>query len=439
MKKVKAFGVIVMLLLLLAGAAAVYYVLLPARVFDVPAVSLEGQSAQAFSGGWHTRLLRNPALLADHIPVVKETPAEAPASITSSADVPVFASKQLALDIPQDADSGSFELLRPFETVNPVEAEGDLSDWADFEFSRNGDYCLTVNLHYDEDEAYDAADFSYQFNFTIDVQPVVAFSSDRAVQGDILRVTADMGFETEAPTIESDLGLCAFIPVEGSDNCYEAYVPVGYSQPASARDILVHAGGKEFTGHVVIVPADFEVERFDMPQETIDATMNVPGAGEDYKQKLGTLAEERYIIWEKLWDGQFIQPVEGVITSSFGLYRYINGSATPSRHQGIDIAVPEGTPVPASNRGQVVFADFVIMTGNTVVIEHGAGLKTIYMHLSEIDCEAGDMVEQGDIIGLVGSTGYSTGPHLHFEVRIGDRSVSPWPLIDGTSDIYGNE
>jgi murein DD-endopeptidase MepM/ murein hydrolase activator NlpD len=130
--------------------------------------------------------------------------------------------------------------------------------------------------------------------------------------------------------------------------------------------------------------------------------------------------------------------VEGRITSSFGLYRYINGATTPSRHQGIDIAVPTGTPVPASNRGRVVQADFVIMTGNTVVIEHGGGLKTYYYHMSEIDCAVGDMVEQGDIIGLVGSTGYSTGAHLHFEVRIDNRSVSPWPLIDGTSPIYGD-
>lgn len=437
MKKVKAFGVIVMVLLLLAGAAAVYYVLLPVRSFDVPEVTLEGQSAQAFNGGWHTRLLRGPAWLADRIPVVKETAAEPPASMADSTDAETFALKQLALEVPADADACTFELIRPFESVNPMVAEGDLSDWRAFEFTRNGDYCLTVKLHYDEDEAHDAADLSYQFNFTIDVQPVVSFSTDRAVQGDIIRVTADMGFETEAPTIESDLGLCAFVPT--GENCYEAYVPVGYSQAADAKDIVVHAGDQDYTGHVVITPANFEVERFDMPEETINETMNVPGAGEDYKQKIGTLAEERYIVWEKLWDGQFIQPVEGTITSSFGLYRYINGAATPSRHQGIDIAVPEGTPVPASNRGQVVFADFVIMTGNTVVIEHGAGLKTIYMHLSRIDCEAGDMVEQGDIIGLVGTTGYSTGPHLHFEVRIGDQSVSPWPLIDGTSDIYGNE
>ena len=433
MKKVKAFGVIVMILLLLAGAAAVYYVLLPVRSFDVPSVALEGQEAQAFSGGWHTRLLRQPEWLAEHIPIVKESP-----SVTGSyKDLGSVARKKLQLDVPAEADACTFELLRPFETVNPVEAEGSLEDWQNYEFSRNGNYCLTVTLHYDEDENYDAADFNYQFNFTIDVQPEVQFSTDRAVQGDIIRVTADMGFETEAPTIESDLGLCAFIPM--GENCYEAYVPVGYNQSASAKDIIVHAGPKDAVGHVVVVPASFEVEYFDMPQETIDATMNVPGAGEDYKQKLGVLAEERYVVWEKLWDGPFIQPVDGVITSSFGLFRYINGSATPSRHQGVDIAVAEGTPVPASNSGQVVFADFVIMTGNTVVIEHGAGLKTIYMHLSEIDCEAGDMVKKGDIIGLVGTTGYSTGPHLHFEVRIGDQSVSPWPLIDGTSAIYGNE
>ena len=437
MKKVKAFGVIVMILILLAGAAAVYYVLLPVRSFDAPSVYLEDQSAQAFSGSWHPRLLRQPEWLASRIPVVKETPASPTPELASGSEAGTYAKKQLSLRIPADADSCAFQLLRPFDSVNPVAEEGDLSDWEGYEFTRNGDYCLEVTLHYDEDEAYDAADFTYQFNFTIDVQPVVTFSSDRAFQGDIIRVTADMGFETESPEIETDLGQCAFIPM--GDNCYEAYVPVAYNQSAAAKDIVVHAGEKDVTGHVVIVPASFEVEYFDMPQETIDSTMNVPGASEDYKQKLGVLAEERYTVWEKLWDGQFIQPVEGTITSSFGLYRFINGSTTASRHQGIDIAVAEGTPVPASNRGQVVFADFVIMTGNTVVIEHGAGLKTIYMHLSELDCEAGDMVEKGEIIGLVGSTGYSTGPHLHFEVRIGGASVSPWPLIEGTSAIYGNE
>ena len=76
------------------------------------------------------------------------------------------------------------------------------------------------------------------------------------------------------------------------------------------------------------------------------------------------------------------------------------------------------------------------MTGNTVIIEHGGGLKTYYLHMSEIDCEEGQIVEKGDIIGLVGSTGYSTGAHLHFEVRIGSYAVNPWRLFDGSSTIY---
>ena len=431
MKKVKAFGVIIMILLLLAGAAAIYYVLLPVRDFDAPVVSLEGAEAQVAYGNWHTRLLRSPDWLADRIPIVKETPV----ALSSHTDAGTFEKTQLDLQIPGDADGCTFELVRPFDSANPVATSGDYGAWQSYEFTRNGEYSLMVNLRYDEDEQHDAADFNYQFNFKIDVKPQVSFSTDRAVQGDIIRVTVDMGFETELPSIETSLGAAAFIPA--GEGRYEAYVPIGYNQEPSAQDIVVSVGNETYTDHVVIAAANFEVERFDMPAETIAATSGVPGAGQDYQEKVQVLAEERYTEHEKLWEGQFIQPVFGTITSSFGLYRYINGSATPSRHQGIDIAVPTGTPVPASNRGRVVQADFVIMTGNTVVIEHGAGLKTYYFHLSEIDCAVGDMVEQGGIIGLVGSTGYSTGAHLHFEVRIDNRSVSPWPLIDGTSAIYG--
>ncbi len=128
----------------------------------------------------------------------------------------------------------------------------------------------------------------------------------------------------------------------------------------------------------------------------------------------------------------------GRISTEFGLYRYTNGSKTPTRHTGIDIAAAEGTNVPASNDGRVVFAGDVIITGNTVVIEHGGGLKTYYFHLSSINTKEGDMVEQGDVIGRVGSTGYATGPHLHFEVKLGEFPLSPWPLFDGSSSIYSN-
>ena len=128
--------------------------------------------------------------------------------------------------------------------------------------------------------------------------------------------------------------------------------------------------------------------------------------------------------------------MEGRVTTEFGVYRYTNGSDRPRRHTGVDFAIEEGTPVPASNAGRVLFAGDVIITGKSVVIEHGGGLKTYYYHLSELNVETGAMVEKGEIIGLVGMTGYSTGPHLHFEVKLGDYALSPWELFDGSSDLY---
>ena len=169
-------------------------------------------------------------------------------------------------------------------------------------------------------------------------------------------------------------------------------------------------------------------------EDTVAATRGAEGASEDYAQKI----KSTYTIFDniKYWTEPFIQPIQGRISTEFGLYRYTNNSTTPTRHTGVDIAAAEGTNVPASNAGRVVFAGEVIITGNSVVIEHGGGLKTYYVHLSAINVKEGDIVEQGDIIGKVGSTGYATGPHLHFEVKLGEYPLSPWPLIDGSSSIY---
>ena len=81
-------------------------------------------------------------------------------------------------------------------------------------------------------------------------------------------------------------------------------------------------------------------------------------------------------------------------------------------------------------------AEEIIYTGNTVVIEHGGGLKTYYYHMDSIEVKEGQIVERGALIGTVGSTGYSTGAHLHFEVKMGRSSLSPWELFDGSSEVY---
>jgi len=140
------------------------------------------------------------------------------------------------------------------------------------------------------------------------------------------------------------------------------------------------------------------------------------------------------------WEGAFIQPVEGgrVRPYDFGKRRYVNNSPTSYRHNGLDIGQDEGTPVKAVNHGRVLFADYMIGTGNTVIIEHGYGLKSWYYHMVSLNTKAGDKVEKGDIIGFVGSTGFSTGPHLHLAISVNDVYVNPMPFFEEGVPLLSN-
>jgi murein DD-endopeptidase MepM/ murein hydrolase activator NlpD len=121
----------------------------------------------------------------------------------------------------------------------------------------------------------------------------------------------------------------------------------------------------------------------------------------------------------------FIKPVEGYsITSAFG--NRIHPIYGDLRfHEGVDIGTPSGVPVKASRAGQVIFADWNGGYGKAVIIQHEAGYETLYAHLDELLVKAGDRVSQGKVIGLTGSTGYVTGPHLHFEIRMNEIAQNP--------------
>ncbi|MBK5247319.1 MAG: M23 family metallopeptidase, partial [Peptostreptococcaceae bacterium] len=134
----------------------------------------------------------------------------------------------------------------------------------------------------------------------------------------------------------------------------------------------------------------------------------------------------------KLWEGDFIMPVEGRLTTDFAEIRYNNNVLSSSRHSGLDLAAPSGTPVQVPNNGKVTLAaSGLLSTGNTIVIDHGMGLFTSYYHLSAMNVKAGDTVNKGDIIGAVGTTGFSTGPHLHYAVSIYNTNVNPYQPLAG--------
>ena len=125
----------------------------------------------------------------------------------------------------------------------------------------------------------------------------------------------------------------------------------------------------------------------------------------------------------------FVQPVDGIITGVFGSQRILNGKAK-SPHRGLDIANDEGTPVVSTNDGLVVLAEpDLYYTGGTIVIDHGYGVKSIYAHLATVDVELNKNVKRNEVIGTVGSTGRSTGPHLHWGIMVFDTYIDPQILL----------
>jgi len=128
------------------------------------------------------------------------------------------------------------------------------------------------------------------------------------------------------------------------------------------------------------------------------------------------------------WEGRFTAPAKAPISDVFGSQRIFNGVADRP-HLGLDFRVPEGTPVAAMNDGMVLLARPLYYEGNFVVLDHGQGLLTLYLHLSEFKVKEGDVVKRGQVIGLSGGTGRATGPHLHVAVRWEGTYLDPAKLM----------
>ena len=132
---------------------------------------------------------------------------------------------------------------------------------------------------------------------------------------------------------------------------------------------------------------------------------------------------------ERYWSDAFQVPVRGAKDGrNFGHRRVFNGQPR-APHSGADLRATTGTPIYAANRGRIVLAKDLFFSGNAVYIDHGYGLYTTYLHLSQIDVAVGEMVERGQQLGLAGATGRVTGAHLHWGVRLVDARVDPFSLI----------
>jgi murein DD-endopeptidase MepM/ murein hydrolase activator NlpD len=192
-------------------------------------------------------------------------------------------------------------------------------------------------------------------------------------------------------------------------------------------------GGSSYRSSVHVGPRSFANEEIPLSVTITDLRRSQDPRKREQALEMIALTN-RFNRDATFWVGNFAMPVESTRrTSRFGDRRrfiYADGAEARSIHNGVDLAAPTGTPVYAPGGGRVVFAEERIVTGNSVVIEHFPGVYGLFYHLDTIDVSEGELLERGEPIGTVGSTGVSTGPHLHWELRVGGVSVDPGPFLE---------
>ena len=208
-------------------------------------------------------------------------------------------------------------------------------------------------------------------------------------------------------------------------NQFRAFVPTTPLDKAGTKLLRVGSEGQEQNLSVLVRAHAFPVQHITLP----------PGkAGlEASKYELNRFAAFKHLeSAQKFWDSSFLKPNQGPISTIYGVRRYYNGVfAQDYYHRGVDYAGAEGSPVIAPAAGRVALVGRVSqgfhLHGNCVGIDHGQGVTSMFLHLSRINVKEGDLVQPGQVIGAVGSTGAATGPHLHWGLYVHGQSVDPGP------------
>ncbi|MCE5311986.1 MAG: M23 family metallopeptidase [Nitrospiraceae bacterium] len=205
----------------------------------------------------------------------------------------------------------------------------------------------------------------------------------------------------------------------------DCYVCIGAldvnADPVGNHKVQISNSSKSMDLELIVKPAAFPEIHLTLSQDRVVLSPENLKRSQEEKQKLDAIFMQ---IGSRIWTDVFTYPVSTEVSSPFGVKRLINKKMN-SIHRGIDMRAKAGDPVKAANTGRVVLAEELFFGGNTVVIDHGLGVFTFYMHLSEFSVSNGDLVAKGQAIGLAGSTGRSSGPHLHFGIKVQSISVNP--------------
>jgi murein DD-endopeptidase MepM/ murein hydrolase activator NlpD len=259
---------------------------------------------------------------------------------------------------------------------------------------------------------------------------LVSFAPATLHPGDVARVNVG-GVNADERITGSVLGQNLAFHYDEREQIWRALIGIDLDTKAGAYRLQIRrdAGAGAVTRRLNIVPKQFRVRRLRVPGGFVDPP---PEALAQIAQDSASLTEAYARVTPRQWSGPFVLPVDGDPTSNFGTRSYYNGQRR-SPHAGVDFVGEPGTPVRAANRGRVVVSAPMYFTGNTIVIDYGDRLFSVFAHLSELHAKVGDTVEPTTIVGLVGATGRVTGPHLHWSVRLNGARVDPLSLVAATA------
>jgi murein DD-endopeptidase MepM/ murein hydrolase activator NlpD len=198
-------------------------------------------------------------------------------------------------------------------------------------------------------------------------------------------------------------------------------------------EVQAVAGGKKmrWRRRIKILPKSYPRQDLTLPSKMVDPPASVQGRIKQERKRTASAKNK----WsdQQMWQLPFHRPVPGKTTSSYGLRRFLN-KKPKNPHRGMDFRAASGSAVEAVAQGRVILVEDHYYAGNSVYLDHGNGVISLYFHLKKFLVAQGDLVKKGQTIGLAGSSGRATGPHLHLSISVQGQLVDPAPLFKSTAD-----
>lgn len=257
------------------------------------------------------------------------------------------------------------------------------------------------------------------------VKPEIILSASEVQRGSYMLVRIN-NYEGEEIKYTDFLGYeRSFFEYDGG---WLSLIPVKTAAKAGDYVLTISIDGESHNRDIKVTDREFEEQYLTVSPSTLEETLESDFARAEFSEKAEPM--KKVFTPQKLWNGEFVLPLEAQykVSTSFGTYRTFSNGST-EWHNAVDMATKGGTPVYATNSGNIIFAQYLQLTGNTVIIDHGMGVLSWHYHMRSISVSEGDFVEKGMKIGEVGTTGLSTGNHLHFGMTVGGIFTDPMKIV----------